>query len=73
MKFKAWKDWCDKSRKNKYFEKKKLLIARTEGIRCERLLKKCFMQMFNINMKKLNKSWKLKFQFEKNLRKKETL
>jgi hypothetical protein len=42
MKFKAWKDWCDKSRKNKYFEKKKLLIARTEGIRCERLLKKCF-------------------------------
>ena len=41
-KFKAWKDWCEKSRKNKYFAKKKLLVARTEGIRTERLLKKCF-------------------------------
>ena len=42
MKFKAWKDWCEKSRKNKLFEKKSLLVERIEGTRTERLLKKCF-------------------------------
>ena len=41
-KFRAWKDWCEKSRKNKFFEKKSILVERLHGTRTERLLKQCF-------------------------------
>jgi hypothetical protein len=39
MKFKAWKNWCENARKKKYFQNKKLLVSRIEGLRNERLLK----------------------------------
>ena len=39
QKFKAWKDWCEKTRRNKFYQKKKLLVARMAGTRDERLLK----------------------------------
>lgn len=42
LKFKAWKNWCETSRKNKYFSKKKLLVERIEGTRSERLVKQVF-------------------------------
>lgn len=53
LKFKAWKSWCEKARKTKYFEKKKILIERLEGTRDERLLRKCFdaVKFHNINRK----------------------
>ena len=41
-KFKAWKDWCETSRKNKFFAKKSTLVERISGVRTEKLLKKCF-------------------------------
>lgn len=39
MKFKAWKDWCENTRKKKYFERKELLVERLAGTRDERLIK----------------------------------
>jgi hypothetical protein len=41
-KFKAWKSWCEESRKKKYFEKKALMVDKIEGTRTEMLLKRCF-------------------------------
>jgi hypothetical protein len=42
LKFKAWRNWCETARKKKYFARKKLLVSRIQGIRDERILKKCF-------------------------------
>ena len=42
LKFKAWRNWCETARKNKYFARKKLLVSRIQGIRGERLVKQCF-------------------------------
>lgn len=42
LKFKAWKNWCETSRKNKYFARKEALVERIEGTRTERLLKQVF-------------------------------
>lgn len=39
MKFKAWKSWCEKARKNKYFDRKKLLVDKLDGTRHERLVR----------------------------------
>ena len=41
-KFKAWKAWCEDSRKQKYFAKKALMVAKIDGTRTEMLLKRCF-------------------------------
>lgn len=51
MKFKAWKDWCETSRKKKYFARKKLLVDRLAGTRDERLVKKVFdaIKYHNVN------------------------
>lgn len=53
LKFKAWKSWCEKARKTKYFERKKILIERLEGTRADRLLRKYFdaIRFHNINRK----------------------
>ena len=53
VKFKAWKSWCETSRKNKYFEKKALLVDKIDGTRTEMLLKKCFdaIRFSNVNDK----------------------
>lgn len=53
VKFKAWKSWCETSRKNKYFLKKELLVEKIEGTRTEMLLKKCFdsIRYSNVNDK----------------------
>jgi len=37
LKFKAWKNWCETSKKNKFFEKKVVLVDKIEAIRNERL------------------------------------
>mmetsp|Transcript_39163 Transcript_39163/g.37522 ORF Transcript_39163/g.37522 Transcript_39163/m.37522 type:complete len:83 (+) Transcript_39163:1376-1624(+) len=42
QKFKAWKNWCEKARENKYFVKKELLVERLDGTRMDRLLRQCF-------------------------------
>ena len=42
LKFKAWRNWCETARKQKYFARKKLLVSRIQGIRGERLVKQCF-------------------------------
>lgn len=39
LKFKAWKDWCENSRQEKYYQRKKLLVSRLQGLRTERSLK----------------------------------
>jgi hypothetical protein len=39
VKFKAWKNWCETSRKNKYFARKEILVDRIAGTRDERLVK----------------------------------
>ena len=41
-KFQAWKNWCEESRRNKFFAKKEALVGNIEGVRTERLLKACF-------------------------------
>jgi hypothetical protein len=53
VKFKAWKQWCQTSRKNKYFLKKELLVEKIHGTRTEMLLKKCFdaIRFSNVNDK----------------------
>lgn len=53
VKFKAWKSWCEKSRNDKYFAKKELLVAKIEGTRTEMLLKRVFdaIRYSNINDK----------------------
>ena len=53
VKFKAWKSWCENSRKNKYFLKKELLVEKIEGTRTEMLLKKVFdaIRYSNVNDK----------------------
>ena len=38
-KYQAWKNWCEQSRKDKFFAKKETLVANIEGVRTERLLK----------------------------------
>lgn len=38
----AWKNWCEASRKKKFFDKKETMVENLEGIRAERLLKACF-------------------------------
>lgn len=37
-KFKAWRNWCEESRKKKYFKKKDVLVGKIEAIRNEKLL-----------------------------------
>ena len=39
MKFSAWKNWCETARKQKFFEKKELMVAKIHGMRVERSLK----------------------------------
>lgn len=53
VKFKAWKSWCEKSRNDKYFAKKELLVEKIEGTRTEMLIKKCFdaIRYSNVNEK----------------------
>jgi hypothetical protein len=53
VKFKAWKQWCETSRKNKYFLKKEILVDKIHGTRTEMLLKKCFdaIRFSNVNDK----------------------
>jgi len=41
-KFLAWKNWCEQSRKDKFFARKEALVANIESVRRERLLKQCF-------------------------------
>ena len=52
-KFEAWKNWCEQSRKDKFFAKKSTLIDNLWGVRTERLLKQCFdaIRFSNTNMK----------------------
>lgn len=52
-KFQAWKNWCESSRKEKFFGKKEALVANIEGVRAERLLKACFdaIRFHNTNTK----------------------
>lgn len=33
MKFKAWSSWCETARKQRYFEKKEIMVSRIEGLR----------------------------------------
>ena len=42
MKFRAWKEWCEKARRQKYFNRKEQLVERLAGVRTERLLKRCY-------------------------------
>jgi hypothetical protein len=53
VKFKAWKSWCENSRKNKYFDKKELLVEKIEGTKTEMLLKRVFdsIRYSNVNDK----------------------
>ena len=53
VKFKAWKSWCEKSRNDKYFAKKELMVEKIEGTRTEMLLKRVFdaIRYSNINDK----------------------
>lgn len=53
VKFKAWKSWCEKSRNDKYFLKKELLVEKIEGTRTEMLLKRVFdaIRYSNVNDK----------------------
>ena len=41
-KFLAWKNWCEQSRKDKFFARKEALVGNMEGVRTERLLKAVF-------------------------------
>lgn len=53
MKFKAWSSWCETARKQRYFEKKEIMVSRIEGLRTERLLKRVFdgIRYHNISLK----------------------
>ena len=53
IKFKTWKSWCEKSRNEKYFAKKELLVQKIEGTRTEMLLKRVFdaIRYSNVNDK----------------------
>jgi hypothetical protein len=53
VKFKAWKQWCESSRNEKYFLKKELMVQKIEGTRTEMLLKRCFdaIRYSNVNDK----------------------
>lgn len=42
MKFKEWRILCEKARKQKFFEKKVLMVDKIEGTRTEMLIKRCF-------------------------------
>jgi len=42
LKFKAWKNWCEQAKQKKFYQRKKLLVSRLQGLRTERLLKQCF-------------------------------
>ena len=48
-KFRAWKNWCEAQRKKKFFDKKEVMVGNIEGLRTERLLKRCFdaIKFFN--------------------------
>ena len=52
-KFRAWKNWCEAQRKKKFFEKKEIMVGNIEGLRTERLLKRCFdaIKFFNTQHK----------------------
>ena len=39
LKFKAWKNWCEQAREKKYFQRKKVLVNRIQGVREDRLIK----------------------------------
>lgn len=41
-KFMAWKNWCEQSRKDKFFARKTALVENIECVRKDRLLKQCF-------------------------------
>ena len=41
-KFRQWKENCEKARDRKYYERKKLMIDRLQGVRTERLVKQVF-------------------------------
>lgn len=53
VKFKAWKNWCETSRNEKYFLKKELMVQKIEGTRSEMLLKRVFdaIRYSNVNDK----------------------
>ena len=52
-KFKAWKSWCEQARKDKYHEKKALMVEKIYGVRTEQLVKRCFdaIRYSNVNDK----------------------
>lgn len=52
-KFRAWKNWCEAQRKKKFFDKKEVMVGNIEGLRTERLLKRCFdaIKFFNTQHK----------------------
>ena len=52
-KFTAWKNWCDTAREQKYFAKKRQMVARQQGLRTGRLLKQCYdaIRYFNVQTK----------------------
>lgn len=41
-KFLAWRNWCEQSRKDKFFKRKEALVGNIEAVRKDRLLKKVF-------------------------------
>ena len=53
MKFQTWKSWCEQARKDKYFEKKALMVDKIDGTRTEMLLKRVFdaIRYSNVNDK----------------------
>ena len=42
LKFVAWKNWCETARKNKFFQKKELMVEKLYGMKVERSLKQVF-------------------------------
>ena len=51
MKFKEWRILCEKARKQKFFEKKVLMVDKIEGTRTEMLIKRCFDAIRYSNVK----------------------
>lgn len=52
-KFQTWKAWCEQARKDKYHEKKALMVDKIDGTRTEMLLKRVFdaIRYSNVNDK----------------------
>lgn len=42
LKFTAWKNWCETSRKQKFFAKKEVMVEKIHGLKTERLVKRVF-------------------------------